>query len=321
MAELPNKPFICNWNARDFDPATNTIPMTTGQSLQEDLVFPHTVSAYGDNYITIQGTENKVVFNFHNTASNPFNLASNKGFTMVVKMYGSTNSSWCISNRTGSTGTYSWLFSDRKDQVLLGTINDYGGGQYIPQTDAPQVMGIRINNTTNYGEYISYTDNARVGWNLRGSWWRNDSPEITFFGGTWPTEIWYGDFYWIYITDQVLTDAEMDEVVAYNEATDTFEADKYELDFDYQGGTDTLTVTADYSWTCTTPTGFTVSPTSGSTGDTTVTVTAGRSGVEKTGTVVFTDTESNTFNVVLSQTSDGLLFPFKKIIHGTRRIN
>lgn len=102
---------------------------------------------------------------------------------------------------------------------------------------------------------------------------------------------------------------------------DIFEADKYEIGFDYQGGTDTLTVTADNAWTCTTPTGFTVSPTSGSTGDTTVTVTVGRSGVEKTGTVVFTDTESNTFDVALSQTGDGLLFPFKKIIQGTRRIN
>ena len=102
---------------------------------------------------------------------------------------------------------------------------------------------------------------------------------------------------------------------------DVFEADKYEVDFGYAGGTDTITVTAENSWSCTTPTGFSLSPTSGSPGDTTVTVTAGRSGTEKAGTATFTDSNSNTFDVELTQSGDGALFPFAKIIRGTRRIN
>lgn len=319
---LPNKPFICNWNARDFDPATNSIPMTAGQSFQEDLVFPNAVTTYGDTYVSIP-TANKVQFNFTNTSDNPFNLSSDKGFTMVFKMNGASNASWCISDRDGSGSTYSWLFGCNQSVIRIGPMSDYGRPRltYTPQTPGTQTAAVRINNSTNYGEYISYTDNNSAGTNLSGSWWRNATRQITFFGVDYSSEIWYGDFYWLYITNEVLTDAEIQAVIDYNEYTEVFEADKYELDFDYQGGTDTLTVTAENSWSCTTPTGFTVSPTSGGTGDTTVTVTAGRSGVEKTGTVVFTDTESNTFNVVLSQTSDGLLFPFKKIIHGTRRIN
>ena len=101
---------------------------------------------------------------------------------------------------------------------------------------------------------------------------------------------------------------------------DNFEADKYEVDFTYAGGTDTITVSADYAWTCNTPTDFTLSPTSGTAGDTTVTVTAGRSSIDKTNTVTFDD-GIKTFDVVIKQTGDGSLFPFAKIIRGTRRIN
>lgn len=102
---------------------------------------------------------------------------------------------------------------------------------------------------------------------------------------------------------------------------DTFEADKYELDFGYAGGTDTITVTADNSWSCTTPANFSVSPTSGSAGTTTVTVTAGPTAGAKSETVTFTDAELNTFDISLTQTGDGSMVPFKKIIRGTRRIN
>lgn len=101
---------------------------------------------------------------------------------------------------------------------------------------------------------------------------------------------------------------------------DNFEADKYEVDFDHVGGTDTITVSADYAWTCNTPTDFTLSPTSGTAGDTTVTVTAGHSGIDKTNTVTFDD-GIKTFDVIINQTGDGMLFPFAKIIRGTRRIN
>lgn len=102
---------------------------------------------------------------------------------------------------------------------------------------------------------------------------------------------------------------------------EVFEADKYAVDFTYAGGTDTITVTADNSWSCTTPTGFSLSPTSGNPGETTVTVTANHSGTEKAGTATFTDSNSNTFYVELTQSGDGSLFPFAKIIRGTRRIN
>lgn len=102
---------------------------------------------------------------------------------------------------------------------------------------------------------------------------------------------------------------------------EVFEADKYEVDFGYAGGTNTITVTADNSWSCTTPTGFSMSPTISNPGETTVTVTTGHSGTEKAGTATFTDSNSNTFDVALTQSGDGALFPFAKIIRGTRRIN
>ena len=319
MATLPNKQFLINWNARNFDAATNTIAKEAGQLFDQDLVFPNAVSAYTDTYVTLPSSGAcKTTFSFSSTSDNPFNLYSGDSFTLIAKMKSNTGSSWCISNR--DSGNY-WLLGFNADKLILSSIYDYTSPhlQYTPQTTGPLTMGVRISN--NYGEYISVTDNTTVGAQLNGSWWQNPTRTIYFFGGNWGSEIWTGDFYWVYISKEALTDAEIRQVVDYNENTEVFEADKYAIDFGYAGGTDTLTVTADNAWTCTTPTGFTVSPTSGTTGETTVTVTAGRSGVEKTGTAVFTDSNSNTFDVELTQSGDGSLFPFAKIIRGTRRIN
>lgn len=320
MAALPNKPFICNWNARDFDPATNSIPMTAGQSFQEDLVFPNAVTQYTDKYVSIP-TANKVVFNFPTAADNPFNLSSDKGFTLVAKMNAASNASWCISDRVGSTATYGWLLGYKQDTIIFSPINDYTNPnlQYTPQTAGPHTAAIQIDNTTNYGQYISYTDNDSVGGNLSGNWWRDAVTQITFFGGTWSTEIWYGDFYWLYITNEVLTDEEIRQVIDYNENIEVFEPSQDTFSFGFDGGTQTFTVEADNAWTCAAPTDFTISPMSGNPGTTTVTITAPSRFATVSDTVTFTDSDQNTFDISISQ-SVGTITPNLTIYQGATTI-
>lgn len=71
--------------------------------------------------------------------------------------------------------------------------------------------------------------------------------------------------------------------------------------FSGNGGTQTFTVEADNAWTCAAPTDFTISPMSGTAGITTVTITAPRRISTVSDTVTFTDTQSNTFDISVSQ--------------------
>lgn len=80
-------------------------------------------------------------------------------------------------------------------------------------------------------------------------------------------------------------------------------AEPSSLRFEPNGGTSAFTVTSETGWTCTTPTNFTLSTTAGTSGDTTITVTApnytGATAI--TETVTITDDDGYTANVVLKQ--------------------
>lgn len=95
----------------------------------------------------------------------------------------------------------------------------------------------------------------------------------------------------------------------------TFQADKQSLRFEASGGTNTLEITAETGWTCTTPTAFTMSTTTGTTGTTTITVTApantGSTKIEET--ITFTDADNYTFDVKLRQKVDGVGFSYLQI--------
>ena len=304
MAALPNKSFLVNWNARNYDAATHTIAKESGQLFDHDLVFPNAVSAYTDTYVTLPSSGAcKTTFSFSSSADNPFNLYSGDSFTLIAKMKPNANESWCISNRDSSNY---WLLGFNADILLLSSINDYTSPHlyYTPLTTGPLTMGVRISN--NYGEYISVTDNTTVGAQLSGSWWQNPTKHIYFFGGNSGSEIWTGDLYWLYISKEALTDAEIAQVVAYNENATTFEPSQDSFSFNTQGGTASFTVTADNAWMAAAPTDFTISPLSGSAGDTTVTITAPMRLTTKTNTVTFTDSEQNTFDITIAQSDQGI---------------
>ena len=212
-----------------------------------------------------------------------FVLGGNGGDDWVVSDY------WTLNEEHTATWTKDvWTFDEHSHNTTGGC---YTGSQNLSITCLD--CGLRIVSVTVrlngsvVNEFVGAEDNGVVG--------LYDKANNVFYqptSGTWSTGTY-----------------------------DNFEASKYEVGFTHVGGTDTLTVSSDYAWTCNTPADFTLSPTSGTAGDTTVTVTAGHSGVDRTNTVTFTDTNSNTFDVVLKQSGDGSLFPFAKIIRGTRRIN
>lgn len=316
MAALPNKQFWVNWNARNYDATTHTIAKESGQLFDRDLVLPTAAQTYTDQYVTIDNSNASIVFNFSSNADNPFNRTSATAtMTIIAKTKSTSSGQWCFSNINRTNGRVGWMVMPGTNTYQMAYIGD--SYDYTSNTE-PMTMAWRNGNGTM--QYISISDNVTGTPYSSTSWVGQETTKFVVFGSDYGYN-WTGDFYWVYISPEVLTDAEIQAVIDYNENTEVFEADKYAVDFTYAGGTDTITVTADNSWSCTTPTGFSLSPTSGNPGETTVTVTANHSGTEKAGTATFTDSNSNTFDVELTQTGDGSLFPFAKIIRGTRRIN
>lgn len=89
--------------------------------------------------------------------------------------------------------------------------------------------------------------------------------------------------------------------------------------FNANGGTQTFTVEADNAWTCAAPTDFTISPMSGTAGITTVTITAPSRISTVSDTVTFTDSQSNTFDISISQ-SVGTTTPNLTLYQGATTI-
>lgn len=99
-------------------------------------------------------------------------------------------------------------------------------------------------------------------------------------------------------------------------STTVFEPSQYDFDFGFSGGTQTFTVEATYAWTCAAPTDFTINPMSGNPGTTTVTITAPSRISTVNDTVTFTDTQSNTFDISISQ-SVGTITPNLTLYQGS----
>lgn len=115
-----------------------------------------------------------------------------------------------------------------------------------------------------------------------------------------PTQ-YNGDYtYYDAVSDTYLTKYGPGTVVP-GPSADVFEPSQDTFTFNGNGGTQTFTVTADNAWTCTAPHNFTLSTISGNSGTTTVTITAPSRISTVSETVTFTDTQSNTFDISVSQ--------------------
>ena len=310
---LPNKQFWVNWNARNYNAATHTIAKEAGQLFNEDLVL-HTSATYTDTYVTINSANSRILFNFNSTADNPFNRTANTATMTFIAKTRSTNTHWFVSNRTRDTHP-GWMIRQGTPKYQMAYVDD---NYYYSSSTAPMIFGWRNGNGTI--QYISYTDNVTGTPYSNTSWVGSEQTIFTVFGGAPSSVQWTGDFYWLYISPEVLTDAEIEKVIAYNEGiADTFEPSQDTFAFDYAGGSETFTVTADNAWTCTTPTDFTISPISGNPGTTTVTITAPNRLATTTDTVTFTDSQSNTFDISISQ-SVGTITPNLTLYQGANTV-
>ena len=156
MANLPNKPFVFNYNARDYNPSTFTIPKTSGQTMDRDMVWTATTSsirdqiAFDEDHISVPLSAYSL-FDFSTVNENPMNnLPSSPAMTIIVKFKTTdiSKGSNLICNR--DLATYNWMarVGANSSRVLtLHTLNgNTGASESVSYTQSSVITAVwRVN--------------------------------------------------------------------------------------------------------------------------------------------------------------------------------
>ena len=338
MASLPNKSFVFNYNARDYNTSTHTIPRTSGQTLAQDMVWTGTTNVinsivFDEDHITVP-ISGFSLFNFSSSGANPMNnTAAAPAMTIIAKFKYNTSSpgSNFFNNRDATTYNYFARCANNSSQgncfLSLGTLGGTNAGPNY-DTSQPVIASWRVNSSRSIDiKNITSGTSSTVGtttWNGGTTWftfwvWKKKTANTinTTNYGEWMG----GDFYWCYATREVLTDEEIQQVIKFNERT--FGPDSTGTTIAQSGGTSTTNIESETGWTVTTkPTWVTVSPSSGESGTTAITFTIKKNNFSsRTGVVVFTDDDGNEAEYTIEQGGTENQLPYNKIYRNDRRIN
>lgn len=296
MANLPSNTFLFNYNAKEYNPTTYTFPKTYGQLFDEDLVLNKAPSSYNEDSVTFGSSQAYFGKIYNSTSENPFNVnASNHNFTFIYKTSGwSSDDTNILANRNNST----FNFMMRGNRCIFGT-------EYciFSASNNPQYVAITVDsNGTIIRKELDGNGNT-IQSATTAATYSADTTAIGFFSGygSKGAEYFTKTFYWMYCSRETLTDSEILQVIKYNEGiADNLSISKEEMSFSYSGGTDSLVVSSlENTWSASTNDNWiSVSPSTGGTGDTTVTITVNPYLDTRTGSVTFTDgTDSVTLSI------------------------
>ena len=304
MASLPSNTFLVNYNAKNYNPSTHTIPNEQGAIFAQDMILNAAAALYTDDHITVNGQYYN--YQFSSASDNPFNRSGNNAFTIIAKTSKGTDTSgehaiascrypglnWILFNpANGCDNSYVFLHNNNRYYYTC---------PYTTISSQPNIYAIRVNNGQGFGQ--SFTDGTTQ--RTTGVTFGSTATRFGIFTDTHQMggfEIWKGDFYWIYISTEALTDVEIQQVIDFNEGGG-LSIDPESVDFSYTGGSSSLTITANGEWTASTNEAWiTLSSTAG-TGNSTITVTANEntSFQPKLGTINVTD-DSDTLTCTISQ--------------------
>lgn len=222
-ATLPDIPFVLNYNAKNYDAATHSIPMTSGQLNDTDAVAynnPNNIVDHSaDGYITVSNSSMRIRKQGQNISL--FNRSSNStssDLTIVCKAK-TTSGENIITNRDGN---YNWMYRLKTSGQLRfhGTSET---GSIAWNTSNPDIMSVRTYYSSGtklvYNNWTQNTSTSPTSFTYGSTNGDSSSAGALFVGYGWNStnEQWSGDFYWVYMAQANLTDAQIQEVIDYNE--------------------------------------------------------------------------------------------------------
>ena len=221
-ATLPNVSFVLNYNAKTYDATTHSIAKTIGQTKDIDAVCNYNpnniVDHSSDGYISVTGNTRLVVSGGTTSLARSNNQT---GCTMTIVSKARTdnvNESYSIITNRGSWSDMNWMWRYPANGIFLHGSSSYNKVTYYTPTSAsPITASVRvswdgsvkqqINDWTNNGSYsgaFQYGSTSNSG-TLFCDYLKENA------------EFWKGDFYWVYMSHEVLTDEQIQQVIDYNE--------------------------------------------------------------------------------------------------------
>jgi len=222
-ATLPNVPFVLNYNAKNYDATTHSIPMTSGQLNDTDAIAENNptsiVDHSADGYITISDSSFRI--RKENQDISLFNRSSNSNssdMTIVCKAK-TTNGENIITNRAAN---YNWMYRLKGNGYL--TLHGLGETDSLAwNTSNADIMSVRTyydNDTkVKYDNWTQNTSSTPMSFTYGSTNVDSSAAGALFVGYGWNdnSEQWSGDFYWVYMAQANLTDAQIGDVIDYNE--------------------------------------------------------------------------------------------------------
>lgn len=215
--EIPEalKNCLFNFNAKQYDAATRTIPNFSGATtMLNGMRFMNNKITASTEYVSIGGNPT-IVESYASTTANPFNAGTGKNLTFIFKA-------------SNESGTYHRFFINLEGNFsfsinyMISVANNkqlrlFAGGEdkAVVTTDTwPATFSLTFAGTTvNTKCWNNNTTNSQtVGFG-------SDSANSRFFcryTNNDSSELWAGNFYWAFCTNKILTDQEMQEIIDYN---------------------------------------------------------------------------------------------------------
>ena len=321
MASLPSNTFMFNYNAREYNSSTKTLPKTEGQIFNENIILgPGSPAAVYEDHLDMGNSNVYWGKTYTTTSANPFNRdSSKKSFTFIYKTSGFTSGSENLfSNRDG---TYNFMVRGNMLHTRTSGFLDL-----TPNTH-PQICLIRVNSSgKSERKFLDSSGNVLQSTSSTSISWGDASNAIGFFSGygNRGAEYFQSCFYWMYCSLETLTDAEVKKVIAYNEGISSFETDVTAITATYLATTSSVTLTAgeNMAWTASTSNSWITLSTTGGTGSSsfTVSIAPNKAYAARNGLVTLTNGE-DTIEITVEQDKYPLLLPNNNIYRGGNRIN
>lgn len=214
--------FVFNFNARDYDPATRTIPAENGALETNAFILGADPVAVSADSLTIDSYNNHsmvTVISTDKTGLYSLDGTDNRAATWIFKFgaYGSEHAPHFLSNRTSRT--YNWMVRAYTDdmQVCLHDSSNHCdlslGGTY------PVIAAITVEPVNGAVTMRNITEGTTVQ-PFNFDYGRSNATPAFFegysnFSGA--NEWYQGMFYWCFFANRCLTDAEVTQVIDYNE--------------------------------------------------------------------------------------------------------
>lgn len=208
-ATLPDVPFSVNINARAYDAVTKTFARTEGQLVDTDITITAGTPAVGDGYITVQ-SKTRAVISGYSTYFNRSDDAPN--LTIISKQRTEGRNCHMFANRASY---YNWMYRVYADKLTLhGGVGEHGE---VAVTTQPVTESVRVDSSRTV-TYNNYTDDSS---STEGnfSYGSTNNEGFALFAGysDMPGEWFVGDFYWVYMSQNTLTDEQVRQVILFNE--------------------------------------------------------------------------------------------------------